>query len=179
MCVGIETNHTYALTCSRFVHSGGTLLVPMFSSSDVVDVSLSFVCLHLLKKYISFFPTHFVASFSPAEMTDIEKGGMKKSASLQDALGSKNPSMRTRFFGAHFCRFFRPARSINNPIRALRVVLLFGVASMTRRDRNFKTSSSSSSETFGDARIPKRREFWTWHFASRKRKENHRVVLRR
>ena len=48
-------------------------------------------------------------------------------------------------------------------IRALRVVLLFGVASMTRRDRNFKTSSSSSSETFGDARIPKRREFWTWH----------------
>ena len=48
-------------------------------------------------------------------------------------------------------------------IRALRVVLLCGVASMTRRDRNFKTSSSSSSETFGDARIPKRREFWTWH----------------
>ncbi len=39
MCVGIETNHTYAHTCTRFVHSGGTLLLPMFSHSDFVNVS--------------------------------------------------------------------------------------------------------------------------------------------
>ena len=57
LCVGIETNHTYALTCSRFVHSGGTLLVPMFSPMQV-NVA-SFVCLPL-KKQIPFFPTHFV-----------------------------------------------------------------------------------------------------------------------
>ena len=140
MCVGIETNHTYALTCSRFVHSGGTLLVPMFSYSDVVDVSFSFVCLPLLKDKEEVHPhfsphTKFVASFSPAEMTDIEKGGMKKSASLQDALGSKNSLNADAVFRcALFCRFFRPARSINNPDSrfACCVVIWCGLDDATR-----------------------------------------------
>ena len=82
MCVGIETNHTYTHVLA-FVHSGGTLLVPMFSYSRCAAVS--FLCLSSPFKEVHphFFPTHFVASFSPAEMTDIEKGGMKKSASYK------------------------------------------------------------------------------------------------
>ena len=115
---------------------------------------VSFVCLPLLKKYILIFPHALCCELFSGR----DDGHRARRARIEEF-----PQCRRGFSVRTFVASFVLRVRLIIRIRALRVVLLCGVASMTRRDRNFKTSSSSSSETFGDARIPKRREFWTWH----------------
>ena len=125
---------------------------------------VSFVCLPLLKKYILIFPhALFCELFSGRDDGHRERRHEEERVFTRRARIEEFPQCGRGFSVRTFVASFVLRVRLIIRIRALRVVLLCGVASMTRCDRNFKTSSSSSSETFGDARIPKRREFWTWH----------------
>ena len=111
---------------------------------------VSFVCLPLLKKYILIFPHALCCElFSGRDDGHRERRHEEERVFTRRARIEEFPQCGRGFSVRTFVASFVLRVRLIIRIRALRVVLLCGVASMTRRDRNFKTSSSSSSGTFG------------------------------